>query len=172
MFKEARSLSLKGQPAATWAVPTQREGGPTSSLYGGHGATEGQGLQPRHSAASPSLQTSRALFKVSHLGRPPGCLGIMLREPWTTMLHRRWGWGSRDSLLKRRVMGRPSPPSRQSRRQPAFRRRRHNPSIYIQESFLLKKKKREGDARGKRYGDICICITDSLCYKAETNTPL
>ena len=31
---------------------------------------------------------------------------------------------------------------------------------------------REGDARGERYGDICICITDSLCYKAETNTPL
>ena len=29
---------------------------------------------------------------------------------------------------------------------------------------------REGDARGKRYGDICICIADSLCYKAETNT--
>ena len=27
----------------------------------------------------------------------------------------------------------------------------------------------EGDARGKRYGDICICITDSVCYKAETN---
>ena len=27
-----------------------------------------------------------------------------------------------------------------------------------------------GDARGKRYGNICICITDSLCYKAETNT--
>ena len=31
---------------------------------------------------------------------------------------------------------------------------------------------READARGRRYGDICICITDSLCYKAETNTPL
>ena len=31
---------------------------------------------------------------------------------------------------------------------------------------------REGDARGKRYGDICICITDSLCYKAETDIPL
>ena len=31
---------------------------------------------------------------------------------------------------------------------------------------------REGDTRGKRYGDTCICITDSLCYKAETNTPL
>ena len=31
---------------------------------------------------------------------------------------------------------------------------------------------REGDARGKRYRDICIYITDSLCYKAETNTPL
>ena len=31
---------------------------------------------------------------------------------------------------------------------------------------------REGDARGKRYGNICICINDSLCYKAETNTPL
>ena len=31
---------------------------------------------------------------------------------------------------------------------------------------------REGDARGKRYGDICICITDSLCYKAETDTSL
>ena len=28
---------------------------------------------------------------------------------------------------------------------------------------------REGDARGRRYGNICICITDSLCYKAETN---
>ena len=26
--------------------------------------------------------------------------------------------------------------------------------------------------RGRRYGDICICIADSLCYKAETNTPL
>ena len=31
---------------------------------------------------------------------------------------------------------------------------------------------REGDARGRRYVDISICITDSLCYKAETNTPL
>ena len=31
---------------------------------------------------------------------------------------------------------------------------------------------KEGDARGKRYGNICICITDSLCYKAETNIPL
>ena len=31
---------------------------------------------------------------------------------------------------------------------------------------------REGDPRGKRYGDICICIADSLCYKAETNKPL
>ena len=31
---------------------------------------------------------------------------------------------------------------------------------------------REGDARGKRYGNIGICVTDSLCYKAETNTPL
>ena len=30
----------------------------------------------------------------------------------------------------------------------------------------------EGDARGRRYGDICLCIADSLCYKAETNTPL
>ena len=25
---------------------------------------------------------------------------------------------------------------------------------------------------GRRYGDICICIADSLCYTAETNTPL
>ena len=31
---------------------------------------------------------------------------------------------------------------------------------------------REGDARGKRFGNICICISDSLCYKADTNTPL
>ena len=31
---------------------------------------------------------------------------------------------------------------------------------------------REGDARGERYGDMCICIANSLCYKAETNTPL
>ena len=29
---------------------------------------------------------------------------------------------------------------------------------------------REGDARGKKYGDICICITDSLCYKSETDS--
>ena len=31
---------------------------------------------------------------------------------------------------------------------------------------------REGHARVKRYGDICICITHSLCYKAEIYTPL
>ena len=31
---------------------------------------------------------------------------------------------------------------------------------------------REGDARGRRYRDICICIADSLCYRAETNTSL
>ena len=31
---------------------------------------------------------------------------------------------------------------------------------------------REGDTRGRRYGDICICIADSLCYKEETKTPL
>ena len=30
----------------------------------------------------------------------------------------------------------------------------------------------EGDARGRRYGDVCICMADSLCYKAETNTVL
>ena len=30
----------------------------------------------------------------------------------------------------------------------------------------------EGDASGRRYGDICICIADSLCYTAETNTTL
>ena len=29
---------------------------------------------------------------------------------------------------------------------------------------------REGGSRGRGYVDICI--TDSLCYKAETNTPL
>ena len=31
---------------------------------------------------------------------------------------------------------------------------------------------REGDGRGKRYRIICIHITDSLCYKAEADTPL
>ena len=35
---------------------------------------------------------------------------------------------------------------------------------------------REGVARGKKYGDIYIyiyiCIADSLCYTAESNTPL
>ena len=30
----------------------------------------------------------------------------------------------------------------------------------------------EGDTRGRGYGDICIRIADSLCYTAETNTPL
>ena len=30
----------------------------------------------------------------------------------------------------------------------------------------------EGDARGRLYGDVCICIADSLCDTAETNTPL
>ena len=32
-----------------------------------------------------------------------------------------------------------------------------------------------GDLSGKEIqgrGDICICVADSLCYKAETNTPL
>ena len=28
---------------------------------------------------------------------------------------------------------------------------------------------RKGDAKGSRYRDICICMADSLCYKAETN---
>ena len=31
---------------------------------------------------------------------------------------------------------------------------------------------REGDARGRGYGDICIGIAYSLCYTAETNTTL
>ena len=31
---------------------------------------------------------------------------------------------------------------------------------------------REGDVRGKKYGDICVCISDSVCCKAETNKPL
>ena len=30
----------------------------------------------------------------------------------------------------------------------------------------------EGGSRGKRYGNICIPIAESLCYIAETNTPL
>ena len=31
---------------------------------------------------------------------------------------------------------------------------------------------REGDERGRGYGNICIHIADSLCYTAETNTTL
>ena len=31
---------------------------------------------------------------------------------------------------------------------------------------------REGDARGRIHGDIRIRIADSLCYTAETNSPL
>ena len=31
---------------------------------------------------------------------------------------------------------------------------------------------RVGDARGRGYGDVCVCIADSLCYEAEANTPL
>ena len=31
---------------------------------------------------------------------------------------------------------------------------------------------REGHARGRRCGDVCVCIADSLCCKAEANTPL
>ena len=38
--------------------------------------------------------------------------------------------------------------------------------------FYDKFEEGQGDARGRRYGDICICIADSLCYTAETNTPL
>ena len=30
----------------------------------------------------------------------------------------------------------------------------------------------EGDAGGRGYGDICICIADLLCYTAATNTPM
>ena len=43
---------------------------------------------------------------------------------------------------------------------------------YYEEEWIVREGGREGDARGERYGNICICITDSLCYKAETNTPL
>ena len=31
---------------------------------------------------------------------------------------------------------------------------------------------REGDTRGRGYGDICIHIADSLCCTAETNATL
>ena len=31
---------------------------------------------------------------------------------------------------------------------------------------------KEGDARGRGYGDICICIADSVRSAAETNTTL
>ena len=27
-----------------------------------------------------------------------------------------------------------------------------------------------GDMGGRRYGNMCISVADSLCYKAETNT--
>ena len=31
---------------------------------------------------------------------------------------------------------------------------------------------KEGDARGRGYGDMCIHMADSLCYTAEANAPL
>ena len=31
---------------------------------------------------------------------------------------------------------------------------------------------KEGDAGGKRCGNVCVCMADSLCYEAKTNTPL
>ena len=31
---------------------------------------------------------------------------------------------------------------------------------------------REGDAGGRTCGSVCVCIADSLCCKAEANTPL
>ena len=31
---------------------------------------------------------------------------------------------------------------------------------------------RKGDTKGSRYRDICICMADSLCYKAEISTPV
>ena len=43
---------------------------------------------------------------------------------------------------------------------------------FMRINVLLKFEDQELCCRGKRYGDICICIADSLCYKAETNTPL
>ena len=39
-------------------------------------------------------------------------------------------------------------------------------------SILKNRNDTKKDARGRRYGDISICIADSLCYKAEANTPL
>ena len=44
--------------------------------------------------------------------------------------------------------------------------------LYDHLEGLYREDGREEDARRKKYGDICICTTDSLCYKAETNTPL
>ena len=43
-------------------------------------------------------------------------------------------------------------------------------SINVEKAFDKVQHPWEGDARGKRYGDICRA--DSLCYTAETNTPL
>ena len=40
------------------------------------------------------------------------------------------------------------------------------------EQDYCKKQGWEGDARGRRYGDICVHIADSLCCTAETNTTL
>ena len=51
-------------------------------------------------------------------------------------------------------------------------------SIQIYSVFKRKKegmsmmRKEMEDTRGRRYRDICICIAHSLCYKAQTNTPL
>ena len=44
----------------------------------------------------------------------------------------------------------------------------HTPSLFsIKEAWGW-----EGDARGRRDWNICICTADSLCCKAETDTPL
>ena len=59
----------------------------------------------------------------------------------------------------------------------------HVPAVYIEVKCIVgvlsncfknvfKKILWGGDTGGRRYGDICICIADSLCYKAQTNTPL
>ena len=44
--------------------------------------------------------------------------------------------------------------------------------IYLEKTVIQKDTCWEGDARGRRYGDICIHIADSLCNTAETKTTL
>ena len=123
------------------------------------GILEGGGAEPGW-----ERRAGRALGQAGLAGQGPH--GLL-----THSLHVHWGPAVGPALSQ--ALGRQQPKSKQ---------KKHVVSSRIAQGDQLcalcpprgwdREGGREGDARGRRYGDICIRIADSLCYTAATNTTL